>query len=167
MLTAKHGRSPAFGTRIKVWRGGRTAPYPELEKGADPTIGCTGTGLRIAFQLRSKGGGITDVSVHIPPSEFDRLMQVMAQFKESQVERKTRASRLPRSEATGRLQRPRRHGRQDRDRRNRGNPGAGEERSGGTREPRREGAGGGTFQDQTEGHRQEGSGKPLVKIASA
>lgn len=73
---------------IEIWRGGRTAPYPELEKDANPTIGSTGTGLRIGFQLRSKGGGITDVSVDIPPSEFGRLTQVMEQF---QLERKPRA----------------------------------------------------------------------------
>jgi hypothetical protein len=67
---------------IEFWRGGETAAYPTLEEGANPTISGSGIDLMIAFRLRSKGGGITDVSVRIPPSEFDRLSKAMAEVHE-------------------------------------------------------------------------------------
>ena len=68
---------------FQVWRGGATSAYHKPEPNAGATIqpsriGGLNPGVTLTFNIASKGGGYTSLSVHVPPEKFDKLRAAMA-----------------------------------------------------------------------------------------
>src|SRR4051812_3493554 len=76
----------------RVFRGGRTAREMKLETESVELDGWNEDGaLRLRFRMKSKGGGITRVTIKVGPKDFAKLLDAMIRANRQDMMREAAA----------------------------------------------------------------------------